>query len=176
MNLIGNCLVARPSITDPFFEKSVVFVFEQNNQHTTGIIINKQANFNAGRLLQTMGYELPLGADPVYRGGPVRDKSITMLHSNDWQSTSTIEVTPKFSLTSDDLMLRRFAAGDVPNGYKFCTGVSIWHNQQLASEVQNGHWLMVDLTKHYVFDYDGLTQWDLSIETAAKHTMDRYFA
>ena len=122
------------------------------------------------------GYELPLGADPVYRGGPVRDKSITMLHSNDWQSTSTIEVTPKFSLTSDDLMLRRFAAGDVPNGYKFCTGVSIWHNQQLASEVQNGHWLMVDLTKHYVFDYDGLTQWDLSIETAAKHTMDRYFA
>ena len=71
-------------------------------------------------------------------------------------------------------MLRKYANGDTPRGYKFCAGVSVWQNEQLAKEMENNAWLLVDLNKNIIFDHNGLTQWDLAIERAAKNTMDQY--
>lgn len=174
-NFVGKCLIARPSVQDPYFKNSVVFVFEQNDIQTTGVVINKKSNFNTQDLLNRIGSAVPQGIEPVYAGGPVSKNSIIMLHTREWHSTSTFRVAGKYAVSSDDLMLQRFAMGDAPRGYKFCAGVSVWHNQQLQNEIDRASWLCVELSKHTVFDYNGVTQWDLAIEHAAKNTIDQFF-
>ena len=174
-NFVGKCLVARPSVVDPYFKNSVVFVFEQNDIQTTGVVINKKSNYNTQDLLNRIGSAVPQGVEPVYAGGPVSKNSIVMLHTREWHSTSTFRVAGKYAVSSDDLMLQRFAMGDAPRGYKFCAGVSVWHNQQLQNEIDRASWLCVELNKHTVFDYNGNTQWDLAIEHAAKNTINQYF-
>ena len=174
-NYVAKCLVARPSVQDPFFKNSVVFVFEQNDIQTTGVVVNRKSNFNTQDLLAKVGAAVPKGVEPVYAGGPVSKNSIIMLHTKEWHSTSTFRVGGKYAVTSDDLMLKRFAMGDAPRGYKFCAGVAVWHNQQLQNEIRAASWLCVELNKHTVFDYNGMTQWDLAIEHAAKQTIDQFF-
>tara|TARA_Y100000114_G_C11590254_1_gene245434 strand:+ start:99 stop:626 length:528 start_codon:yes stop_codon:yes gene_type:complete len=174
MNMVGLCMVARPSVQDPLFKNSVVFMFEQNAQQTTGVIINKKSNITTHEILNNMGVQPPLGNEPVYAGGPVSKQSILILHTKEWNSTSTFRVAGKYAVSSDDLMLKKYASGDTPRGYKFCAGVSVWQNEQLAKEMANYAWLVVDLNKNLIFDHNGLTQWDLAIERAAKNTMDQY--
>jgi putative transcriptional regulator len=167
-------MVARPSVQDPFFKNSVVFVFECNHEQTTGVIINKKSNITTHEILNNMKVTPPMGNEPVYAGGPVSKQSILILHTKEWNSTSTFRVAGKYGVSSDDLMLRKYANGDTPRGYKFCAGVSVWQNEQLAREMENNAWLLVDLNKNIIFDHNGLTQWDLAIERAAKNTMDQY--
>ena len=85
-------MVARPSVQDPLFKNSVVFMFEQNAQQTTGVIINKKSNITTHEILNNMGVQPPLGNEPVYAGGPVSKQSILILHTKEWNSTSTFRV------------------------------------------------------------------------------------
>ncbi len=41
MNLQNHFLIAMPSLTDPYFEQSVVYVCEHNEKGAMGIVINK---------------------------------------------------------------------------------------------------------------------------------------
>ena len=94
-NYVAKCLVARPSVQDPFFKNSVVFVFEQNDIQTTGVVVNRKSNFNTQDLLAKVGAAVPKGVEPVYAGGPVSKNSIIMLHTKEWHSTSTFRVGGK---------------------------------------------------------------------------------
>ena len=127
-NIVGKCLISRPNVQDPFFRNSVVFVFEQNDQQTSGVIINKKSNFSTHDLFKKTGILPPHGSEPVYAGGPVSKNSILLLHTKEWHSTSTFKVAGKYAVTSDDLMLKRFGMGDMPRGYKFCAGVAVWQS------------------------------------------------
>ncbi|EEG84338.1 hypothetical protein PROPEN_02698 [Proteus penneri ATCC 35198] len=41
MNLLNHFLIAMPSLSDPLFERSVVYVCEHNENGAMGLIINK---------------------------------------------------------------------------------------------------------------------------------------
>ena len=175
MNLVGKCLIARPNIIDPFFKRSVVYIYEHGGQATIGFVINKRKpDVLLKDLLQERGFET-ISTDPVYAGGPVNQRAVVMLHTTGWQSSNTLTVNDQISLTSDDLMIYKFVNGDVPDGYKFCLGSAVWHPKQIQMELQANHWLVSDLSVHQIFDFDGRELRDLAIEANAKQTIERYF-
>lgn len=175
MDLQGKCLIARPSITDPIFKKSVVLIYEHTAQATIGVIVNKRTpTLQLKDILSNRGYD-SIAVDPIYMGGPVNDRAVCMLHTGNWYSSNTMPVNSQISVSSDDLMIHKFINGDVPDGYRFCLGSAGWHPQQIKKELANNHWLIADLDARDIFDHDGRELWDLAIETTARDTIERYF-
>src|SRR5438270_13803129 len=75
-SLSGAFLVARPTLRDPFFGRSVVLLLEHGPEGAFGLVLNRPAP--AG--------ELPF---PVYVGGPCQPKGLLMLHGHqEWLSDS----------------------------------------------------------------------------------------
>lgn len=175
MDLRGKCLIARPSINDPLFKKSVVFVYEHSAVGTVGLIINKvMPGRSTHEILQSKNMNPTLAPEALYTGGPVNERAVVLLHTGEWHSNNTMMINQNFSVTSDDVMVYRYSQGDVPKGYRWCVGASIWHPTQLKNEIAANHWLIADLTANLIFDYTGREQWDTAVELCAKMTIDRY--
>ena len=87
MNLTNHFLVAMPSMQDPNFKGSVVYVCEHNNEGAMGIVINLPIDISVGSMLDQIEVERELPVNdpasleqPVFNGGPVsvdRDLSST---------------------------------------------------------------------------------------------------
>lgn len=175
MDLRGRCLIARPSITDPFFKKSVVLIYEHTASATVGLVVNKPiTQLSMKDILLNRGYESTI-TDPLHAGGPMNERAISMLHNSNWYSSNTMPVTDQISISSDDLMIYKFVNGDIPDGYRFFLGSAIWHPQQIAQEISANHWLISDLSERDIFNYDGRELWDRAIEANARETIERFF-
>ncbi len=175
MDLKGKCLIARPSITDPFFKKSVVLIYEHSVQATVGLVLNKPIpKFSLKDILSNRGYD-NIATDPLYLGGPVNERAISMLHTGNWYSSNTMSINDQISISSDDLMIYKFVNGDTPDDYRFFLGSAIWHPQQIAQEIAANHWLIGDMDEQDIFNHDGRTLWDLAIENSARDTIDKFF-
>lgn len=175
MDLVGKCLVARPNINDPFFKKSVVYIYEQSPSGVSGVVINiKKQPYTINDIFRNRGFTVAEPPEPLYQGGPVNEKAIIMLHTSEWRSTNTLQVSDHVSISSDDMMIFKFVNGDKPNAYRFCSGAAIWHPQQMRSEIANNNWLVSKLNVRQLFDFDGRNQWETAVEITAKNTIDRY--
>jgi putative transcriptional regulator len=175
MDLVGKCLIARPSIVDPFFKRSVVYIYEQNMQGVAGLVINKRkGSFTTTEIMLNRGFDPLDPAETVYAGGPVNETAVILLHTNEWSSSNTLQVDKHLSVSSDDLMFFKITNGDKPNGYKFCCGVAAWHPKQIVTEIKANHWLISELNTHQIFDVDGRQLWDEAVETNAKQTIDKF--
>ena len=174
MDLLGKCLIARPSLIDPYFLKSVVYVYEHSSRGTAGVILNKRLAANTKTLLANKGFNTNVPSEPLYAGGPVNERAVVMLHSADWSSSNTMRVTENISVTSDDIMLFQYSQGSTPRYYKFFAGASVWHPQQIKQEIARNSWLICDLDMDTIFETDRRNLWDTAVEQTASETMDRF--
>ena len=174
MDLTGKCLIARPSVVDPFFSQSVVFVYEHSMRGTAGIILNKRINKTTRDLMLNKGFEQHVPAEHLFAGGPVNERAVVMVHSAEWSSSNTMRVTDNISVTSDDIMLFRYTQADTPRCYRFFAGASVWHPQQIKSELDRNNWLITDLSVEKIFDTDYRQLWDTAVEQSAQETMDKF--
>lgn len=174
MDLQGKCLIARPSLVDPYFLKSVVYIYEHSTRGTAGIILNKRLAANTQTLMANKGFDSNVPNEPLYAGGPVNERAILMLHSNDWNSRNTMIVNEQFGVTSDDIMLFKYSHGDTPRHYKFFAGTSVWHPQQIKQEIARNNWLICDLDMETIFETDRRNLWDTAVEQTATETMEKY--
>lgn len=175
MNYSGKCLIARPNLNQELFENSVVFIYEHNWESICGLILNKKSHYNTQSLFEHKSFQLPLKPEPVYRGGPVNTKAVLLLHSNDWRSTNTMMINKDLSVSSDNLMMQKFENQDIPTYHRFFSGGAVWHQAQLEEEIHQGCWLIGELSSTQIFETNGLAQWDVAIETAAKQAVDNFF-
>ncbi len=74
----GLFLVAKPSLRDPYFEKTVVLVTQTEDASTVGVILNRPTRMKLSQFLsdefQTRNYR-----DPIYFGGPVMRQALVTL-------------------------------------------------------------------------------------------------
>lgn len=175
-NLSGKCLVARPSIKDPMFRRSVVFIYENSVQGTAGLVLTQlQGTHNTHQLVSSRGFDhCAVPSEPLWLGGPVNEKAVIMLHSTDWRSSNTMTVDRSFAITSDDMMIYKYTTGDTPRYYRFYMGHSVWHPQQIKAEINNNNWLITTLNIDTIFENDGRHLWDIAVEHAAQETIDRF--
>ena len=172
--LTGKCLVATPALTNGIFERSVVFVYEQSPTGVAGIILNHKSNYTTADLAEIKGYSSSAAVETIYTGGPVNKNAVFMLHDSGWFSRNTMAINSELSLSSDDIMMHKYLQGNTPRLYRFCAGAAIWTARQLQMEFEHGYWIQAELTLNQIFNYQGLTQWDMSLECAVKSTVDMY--
>ncbi len=159
--LDGQLLIAMPSMTDPRFERAVIYLCAHSSDGAMGIRIDQAAprltfaDVLARLELRPEGATLPPPADRimVHNGGPVETGRGFVLHTADYVSDgSTLVIGGDVCLTATIEILRAIVAGAGPKRALLALGYAGWGPGQLESEIQANGWLHCPATPELVFD------------------------
>lgn len=173
-NIVGNLIIAPPSVKGNFWYKTVIMIVEHMNHGSIGLILNKKSNISINELGERLGIDIDVEGY-VYNGGPVSQSSLSMIHTNDWKCSNTLKINDNFSVSSSSEVLPRLATGDFPDQWRLFFGMCGWAPSQLLSELKGIHpynhstsWCTATSNLDLVFEYDSKTQWVNSLEQSAE--------
>lgn len=165
MNLLGNLLIAPPSVKGNFWYKTVIMITEDQDEGSIGLVLNKPFQLSIREFGEQLNYDLNFDGY-IYQGGPVNTKSLSFLHTNDWQCKNTKRINRNFSLSSADDILPRLAMGDCPEKWRIFLGMAGWGPDQLLSEIKgippwhhSTSWCLASSDLEIVFENDSKEQW-----------------
>ncbi len=170
--LAGQLLVASPSMPDPRFAKTVIFMVRHDRHGAMGLVINRFIGLeSAARLLDGTGGPNTGGPDPdgdakvrVHYGGPVEPRRGFVVHSSDYAEDDTVAVTDRVSVTAATRILHAIAKGKGPNRGFLAVGYAGWAPGQLEGEIARKDWVVVPADDRLVFDSDQAGKWRRALD------------
>lgn len=168
LNLCGKLLIAMPGMSDPRFEKSVVYICAHSDDGAMGLIINKpMPDVALEDLLKQLSIEdADRGANvPVYFGGPVEVGRGFVLHSAEYHLKDfTIKVDDQFAMTATRDVLTDIVEGTGPATRLLALGYAGWGEGQLEGEIQQNGWLSCDAVPDVVFEVPARDKWTAALK------------
>ena len=161
--LTGHLLVAMPSMRDPRFARTVIYLCAHSSDGAMGLVVNRLiGSITFPDLLEQLGID---NSDVdkeirVHFGGPVESGRGFVLHSSDYEQDATLQVSEKVGLTATVDILRDLAAGGGPRLSLLALGYAGWGPGQLDSEIQANGWLHVAADEGLVFDDELDRKWE----------------
>lgn len=171
-DLTGQLLVAAPTMTDPTFSRSVIYMVAHDSDGALGVIVNepvKDVTFSELFGLMQLGTRDLKGSVTVNFGGPVEPRLGFVLHSKDVMLGQHEVTAGDIAITTDPEMLATIAAGRGPQKFIVTLGYAGWGPGQLEREMQQGSWLVVPSDPDLVFAPDRRQIWQRAI---ASHETD----
>ena len=163
----GLFLVAKPSLLDPNFARTVVLVTQAEDASTVGVIINRPSNL---KLSQFLSPEFPTQnyRDPIFAGGPVmRQAIVAVYHSDAVPEAPAFHVLKGVYLTMHPDNIQKLLA-DPKARYRIYAGFSGWAPRQLESEFMRDGWFVLPADEAMVFRNDAEGLWDELVERAMR--------
>lgn len=160
--LTGMLLVAMPSMPDPRFARSVIYLCAHSSDGAMGLVVNQVAgNVTFPAVIGQLGIEAGQACEdtPVHVGGPVETSRGFVLHSADYVQESTLVIDDRFALTATIDVLRAIAEGHGPSRRVLALGYAGWSPGQLDQEIQNNGWLLAPADPDIVFGRDNDAKW-----------------
>jgi len=179
--MLGQLLVAPPAQKDEMWEQSVIFIYEETQSNSVGLIVNKPSERTLAELAAHHNLDYS-GDDPIYIGGPVNSNALVMLHTDDWVCTNTMHVGGAWRISSDRTMLDRLCKGDRPRRWRLFLGMSVWTSLQLEGEIKGNPpwdkktaWVTAPATESILFSKSPDRAWKKSLDLAAQSMVSNYF-
>jgi putative transcriptional regulator len=157
--LLGQLLVAMPSMRDPRFTRSVIYVCAHNAEGAMGLVLTFPD------LLAQLGIPRnQAGRDiRVHFGGPVDTGRGFVLHSPDYSDDGTMMIDDRVGLTASLDILRDIANGGGPKQSLLALGYAGWGPGQLDMEIQANGWLSAPADDALLFDSRLDDKWERAI-------------
>jgi putative transcriptional regulator len=161
-SLAGRLLVAAPSMPDPRFARTVIYIVEHNANGAMGLVINKV--IGRGPLEEFLkGFDIQadedMGSVNLHYGGPVERSRGLILHTGDYRNDTTTVVNKSFSMTMDLDVLKAMGRGAGPRRTIVALGYSGWGPGQLEGEMKRDDWDVAVPDEDLVFDDEVETMW-----------------
>jgi len=169
--LEGQLLIAMPSMSDPRFARSVIYMCAHSEDGAMGLILNQTAkNISFPDLFDrlevfsdddTPDFDVgDLPNIPIHVGGPVETGRGFVLHTSDYfVEDTTLQIRNEICLTATLEVLKAIATGDGPTRSILALGYAGWSPGQLESEIQANGWLNCPASPDIVFS-DGNAETD----------------
>ncbi len=160
--LSGQFLIAMPTMRDPRFARSVIYMCAHNADGAMGLVVNRLiGSLSYTDLLKQLGFEGSGSPDnrKVHFGGPVETSRGFVLHSSDKLEEGSLLVDDDVALTSTTDILRSIVSGEGPSRSILALGYSGWGPGQLDAELQSNSWLNVIADPDLLFDLDLESKW-----------------
>jgi putative transcriptional regulator len=182
-DLVGNLLIAPPSVKGNFFEKTVILLTEDHINGTVGVTLNKPSTVTLKEFARQNNVMLDMPNHYVHVGGPVNVKALTMIHTNEWRCANTMRINSMFSISSSPEILTNLAMGYTPKQWRIFVGLCGWSKGQLKQEMEgvppynrNQSWLTATADLDTVFDYSSQEQWTEAVERSGSEFAQKFFA
>lgn len=160
-------LIAKPTLLDPNFARTVVLVTQAEDASTVGVILNRP-------LQEPLQSFLPEGLsgehyrDRVFQGGPVMRRVIlSVFRSAAPPAAPAFPVLKDIWLTMHPVNIRALLA-DPARQYRLYAGFSGWAPNQLQSEFMRDGWHILPADAETVFRKDTGGMWEELLRRAAK--------
>lgn len=165
--LSGKMLIAMPSMGDPRFEKTVIYMCAHSDDGALGLVVNRRVD--EVRQSDLFG-QLDLDVAPeaanrhVHYGGPVETGRGFVLHSSDYHlDEATLEVDDQVSMTATIDILKALAAGEGPRKALIALGYSGWGGGQLEGELRRNGWLTCEPDDELIFGLNDDAKWEAAL-------------
>ncbi len=163
----GQMLIAMPTMLDPRFQRTVLYVCSHNADGAMGLVVNRAfASITFSDLLNQLGIASgDIVADrQVHFGGPVESGRGFVLHSTDFLRSDTMLVSGGIGVTGTLDILRAIAEGHGPSQSLFALGYAGWGPGQLDDEIRSNGWLSAPAEKAILFDTTLDDKWERALE------------
>jgi putative transcriptional regulator len=164
--LAGQLLVATPSIGDPRFAGTVIFMVRHDHRGAFGLIVNRAVGRAAAtKLLEANGIAAEgQGSIRLHYGGPVQRETGWVVHTPDRRVEGSIVVSPSVAVTSDPALLKEIAAGRGPRRHFIAFGYAGWSAGQLEGEIRQRAWVPAPADEQTIYDDDMDSKWSRAME------------
>ena len=157
---------------DDRFSKTVIVMLESDENGAWGLVINKRLGTMPIALLIDPALNTSEEREklfkiniPVFWGGPVDIKEIFILHSVEYQSTTTKNYG-NISISQDYNILFDMVENKGPENSLVIFGYSGWGDGQLEGEMERGGWILSDIDLDIIFDEDSNTKWNRAFKNS----------
>jgi len=153
----GSLLVATPPLTDPNFDRTVVYMLEHTDDGAVGVVLNRPLHIDAPGELHAWA-ELMSAPATLFSGGPVDEEALialAQLHNpvpGAWSQVAE-------GLGSVDLLLDPFEVAQGITALRVFRGYSGWGPSQLDEELGEGAWIVLPAALADVFCHDPNGLW-----------------
>jgi putative transcriptional regulator len=162
-SLKGKFLAADPSMPDPRFAGTVIFMIAHSAEGAVGVVINRPgARRPVADVMRAFGLAPPEGKDAeidLHWGGPVEGNHVLLLHSDEYKAPSTVAVAPGVGLSLPKEALDDIAAGKGPQRLLLAVGYAGWSPGQLERELEMKSWAVIGSGPDLLFDADAAAKW-----------------
>ncbi len=162
--LAGQLLLAMPTMRDPRFARTVIYMCAHSAEGAIGLVINRLVDsLSFAELAASLDIEAgPAGAGDmpkVHFGGPVETERGFVLHSRDYMRPGSMPIDERVALTATLDILRDIADGRGPRDRILALGYAGWGPGQLDGEIRENAWLSAPSDGGLVFDADIDGKW-----------------
>lgn len=150
----GDLLIAAPSLQDPNFRRTIIYLLQHDDEGSAGVIINRRLEY------PLVGVELPQwlrDGSVVHAGGPVAEDSLLALAAE----TATPEQVRQ-ALGPGVCVVDLEAVADVPpfHPVQLFVGYAGWSPGQLGDEIMRRDWFVADSDPMDVLGTDPDVTWE----------------
>ena len=166
MELQNHLLVAMPSLRDPNFAGTVVYITGHDEKGSRGFVINRQTELMLSDVLEqskVIAKGSPRLPDRVFIGGPVDPQRGFLLHEKAGEYAASREISPTLCVTLSADVLRRMCRGEGPRRRLFLLGLAGWLPGQLEAAIALGSWITVPGTEEILFDVPPEERYDYAL-------------
>lgn len=192
-SLENQFLIAMPSLGDDYFNKTVTYICEHNDEGAMGLIINMPVNITLHDLLkQIEENDLEEGAKEsahkeaalppengpelenilldhsleqlVLSGGPISQNRGFVLHRTQSGWKSSLALSDDIMITTSKDILMALGTEKAPEQYMVTLGYAGWGPGQLESELQANSWLTIDADSDILFNTPIEQRWKKATE------------
>ena len=150
IHCLRHCLlVATPSLKDPLFSHSVIYLFSHSQSGAEGFIINKMLPISNRALFKHLKLNMPDFDCPIFIGGPLKKQQLYMIEPKPpytKSSSSSIEISSK----KDRLV--KHLTNSTSTRLLLTLGYASWKGQQLEDEISKNKWLIAPYDSSILFD------------------------
>lgn len=176
MSLRGRLLVAEPSLDDPNFRRTVVYLIEHGEGGALGLVLNRPGEVSVREAVPAWAPYVD-GIDTVFVGGPVSPEGAICLarcpsdgpadslfdtgDDDDGEAPDPTAIFKPISTSIGALDLHGDPT-DAPPGVsdlRIFAGYAGWSGGQLEAELDAGGWYVVDARDDDVFTQDPASLW-----------------
>ena len=152
----GKLLIARESLTDANFARSVILIVQYDGEKgAMGLILNRRTTIPVSRL-----FPKSKKADPVYLGGPVETTTAQAVGRLATKADQVTHVLGDVYATGNkEFIEKAIAAGARPSRFRIYVGYAGWGAGQLEGEIELGAWSVLKGRVESMFDDDPDTLW-----------------
>ena len=189
-SLENQFLIAMPSLNDDYFNKTVTYICEHNDEGAMGLIINMPVNITLHDLLKQIEENDNEQADEdnteieqqgnsageenislhysleqlVLSGGPISQNRGFVLHRTQAGWKSSLALSDDIMITTSKDILLALGTESAPEQFMVTLGYAGWGPGQLETELQSNSWLTIDADSDILFNTPIEQRWKKATE------------
>ncbi|ABK43247.1 protein of unknown function DUF179 [Magnetococcus marinus MC-1] len=164
--LAGKFLIAVPSLADPFFERTVLYLCAHNEDGALGLVINQPLDTTMSQMAGylELDWQRP-GVDRVYMGGPVSPEQGFVLFEQALDLPGIMMLPDDLYMGTNPDIIRLMGRAGAQERFLFALGYAGWEAGQLEHELQENSWLVCDAQRSILFDMGYAQRWEAAIRS-----------